>query len=316
MCRNFFLLFTSAILAACSPQSASEPTVEPTLETTSEVAASNDFLVWGLSNLPLGVSQYMVEEFEARHPEINVILSDEGWDEALRRNFENAILMGRPPDVVIGENYFRYFAAQGELQPLDEIIASYQDDLITATYKAAIYEDHIYAVPFFTGIFSMERNCSVVEAAGLDCTNPPQYWDELLLEIEQITVTGADNYYGYTLQGPGGTAVGSAFRIAVYQSQLDVLPCSDEACTVAYFNNPSSVPVMEFIRALVPYTPPGLLENTNEVEVYEALADYRRINWRVAGISVGHKRQAAKTAVILPYPTHATDILPIWLWAM
>ena len=272
MCRYLVLLLASAMLVACSPQSETpEATIEPTAQTTSQVTTSNDFLVWGLSNLPLEVSQYMVEAFEARHPEINVILSDEGWDEALRRNFENAILMGRPPDVVIGENYFRYFAAQDELQPLDDIIANHQDDLIPATYEAAVYEDHVYAVPFFTGIFSMERNCSVVEAAGLDCDNPPQYWDELLLEIEQITEAGVGNYYGYTLQGPGGTAVGSAFRIAVYQSQLDVLPCSDEACTVAHFNNPAAIPVMEFIRALVPYTPPGLLENTHEGEVYEAL---------------------------------------------
>jgi multiple sugar transport system substrate-binding protein len=259
------------LLGACSnqPQPTPEPTAIPA--TVGEVQPSGDFLVWGLSELPLDVSEYMVDRFEEQHPGINVIISDEGWDEALRQNFENAIMMGRPPDVVIGENYFRSFAAQGELQPLDDIIAQHEGNLITATYTAATYNDHIYAVPFFTGIFGMERNCTVITAAGLDCENPPQHWDELLAESEQITASGAGDYYAYTLQGPGGTAVGSAFRIAVYQSQLDVLPCSDEACTIPDFNNPDAIPVMEFIRELVQYTPPGLLENTHEGEVYEAL---------------------------------------------
>jgi multiple sugar transport system substrate-binding protein len=294
------------IVAACSNQS-TQPTLQPTAipSTGGTVSTSNDFLVWGLSNLPLDVTKYMVDRFEAAHSEINVIISDEGWDEALRQNFENAILMGRPPDVVIGENYFRSFAAQGELQPLDDIITQHEGNLIPATYRAAIYQDHIYAVPFFTGIFGMERNCSVIAAAGLDCDNPPQYWDELLVEIEQITAVGDGEYYGYTLQGPGGTAVGSAFRIAVYQSQLDVLPCRDEACTIPYFNNPDAVPVMEFIRSLAQYTPPGLIENTNEGEVYEAL--FRGLSgYQIAGSwHIGWSQDAGCTDCRyspIPYP--------------
>ncbi len=240
----------------------------------------NTFIVWGPSGLEL--DQYIIETFQARHPELDVVVTDQGWDEALRQNLENAILMGRPPDVVIGENYFRTFAAEGELLPLDDVLAKYFDDIIPATYAGAVYEGSVYALPLFTGVFAFERNCSVIELAGLDCDEPPQYWDELLAEAAAITEAGTGTYFGYTLQGPGGTAVGSAFRIAVFQAQLDALPCADEACTIPRFDNPNARPVYELLREITAYTPPGLIDNTNEGQVYEAL--FRGISaYQIAG---------------------------------
>lgn len=227
------------------------------------------FIVWGPSGLEL--DEYIIETFQTRHPELDIIVIDQGWDEALRQNLQNAILMGSPPDVVIGENYFRAFAAQGEMLPLDDILAKYEDDIIPATYAGAVYEGSVYALPMFTGVFAFERNCSVIESAGLDCDTPPQYWDELLAEAATIVEAGAGDYFGYTLQGPGGTAVGSAFRIAVYQAQLDALPCADEACTMPKFDDPKAIPVYEMLREIATYTPPGLIDNTNEAEVYESL---------------------------------------------
>lgn len=234
-----------------------------------QTTPDNTFVVWGPSGIEL--DEYITETFQKRHPNLEIIITDQGWDEALRQNLQNAILMGSPPDVVIGENYFRAFAAQGELLPVDDIIEKYKDDIIPATYEGAIYEDSVYAVPMLTGIFAFERNCLVIEAAGLDCDNPPQYWDELLAEAAAIRTAGAGDYYGYTLQGPGGTALGSAFRISVYLAQMDALPCADETCTVPRFDDPKAIPVYEMLRELVASTPPGLIDNTNEGEVYEVL---------------------------------------------
>lgn len=272
----------------------------------------NTFVVWGPSGLEL--DSYITATFQARHPELEIIITDQGWDEALRQNLQNAILMGRPPDVVIGENYFRAFAAQGDLIPLDDIIASYVDDLIPATYAGAIYADHVYAIPMFTGVFAFERNCSVVEAAGLNCDEPPQYWDELLTETEAITAAGAGDYFGYTLQGPGGTAVGSAFRIAVYQAQLDALPCVDDACTIPIFNDPDVIPVYEMLRELAAYTPPGLLNNTNEGQVYEAL--FRGVSgyqiagsWHVGWATTAGCTTCRYSSIPMPRDGHAANML-------
>lgn len=265
LCICILLLVT---LVSCTPPPSPSPSPEAEL---TEAPVDNQFIIWGLSGLGEEINQSLIASFQELHPEMEVVILDQGWDEALRQNLENAILLGRPPDVVIGENYFRYFAARGEMLALDELINRYEDDLIPATYAAAVYNGQVYAVPFMTGIFAFERNCSVIEAAGLDCTTTPQYWDELLAEAKTITAAGDGAYYGYTLQGPGGTAVGAAFRIAVYQAQLDALPCADAACTIPDFNQERAIPVYEFLRDLAQYTPDGLLQNSNEGEVYEVL---------------------------------------------
>lgn len=275
------LLIQLFMLVACTSAPESEVIFEETEVVAEDSETSNEFIVWGQSALTQSIDLHMEAVFEELHPEIDVVFVDAGWDEALRQNFENSIQMGRPPEIVIGENYFRTFAASGDIQVVDGVLANY-DDIISTTYSGAEYEGSFYAVPYLTGIFAFERNCDVVEAAGLDCDTPPQYWDELLEEARTITEAGAGDYYGYTLQGPGGTAVGSAFRIAVYQAQLDALPCANDACTIPDFNRPETLPVYEFLREIATLTPPGLIENSHEGEVYEAL--FRGVSaYQIAG---------------------------------
>lgn len=280
----FLVVLVLSSLVACQPTPVQEtaiPTEQPLLVEQTQ-ATSSDFVVWGLSGLTEEVSSYMATIFEEQHPGINVVVTDEGWDEALRQNLENAILIGRPPDVVVGENYFRYFASLGQMQPLDSIVEPVRDKLIPATYQGAIYQDQIYAVPILTGVFGLERNCAVITQAGLDCETPPQYWDEFLEEVRAINEAGAGEYYGFTLQGPGGTSVGAAFRLAIFHAQLDAMPCSGDLCNIPYFDNPAMIPVMEFVRELSQYTPPGLITNNNEGQVYEAL--FRGISsYQIAG---------------------------------
>jgi ABC-type glycerol-3-phosphate transport system substrate-binding protein len=214
--------------------------------------------------------RYLIEQFEQEHPGVTVKLEFHGWDETLRQNLFNALLAGTAPDIVVGENFFQQYAELGALVPLDDIIGDIENDLIPGTYKAAEYQGQIYGISAFTGIFAFERNCKVIEAANLDCNNPPHTWNELLAEAALITERGNTEYYGYTLQGPVQTSVGGVFRIAVYLAQAGAPMCRDE-CTYPYFNNPDAVPVMAFMRELHRYTPPGLAFNPNEGQVYEQL---------------------------------------------
>ncbi|NHZ72730.1 MAG: extracellular solute-binding protein, partial [Aquificales bacterium] len=186
------------------------------------------------------------------------------------QNLFNALLAGTPPDIVVGENFFQQYAELGALVPLDDVVADIKEDLIPGTYKAAEYDGHIYGVSAFTGIFAFERNCDVVEAAGLDCDDPPETWNELLAEAALITEAGEGDYYGYTLQGPVETSVGGLFRIAAYLAQAGAPICQDN-CTKPYFNNPDAVPTLEFIREIYQTTPPGLAFNPHEGQVYEQL---------------------------------------------
>ncbi len=249
-----------------SEQSANDEPVEI-------VIWAESFTVSEMVNDPDGAGQYglyLKEQFEAEHPGVTVTLEFQGWDETLRQNLFNALLAGTAPDIVVGENFFQQYAELGALVPLDDVIGDAKDDLIPGTYKAAEYDGKIYGLSAFTGIFAFERNCEVIEAAGFDCDHPPETWDELLTQAQQISEQGDGAYYGYTLQGPAETSVGGLFRIAVFLAQSGAPMCQDN-CTRPYFNNPDAVPVMEFLRELHRTTPPGLAFNPNEGQVYEQL---------------------------------------------
>lgn len=214
--------------------------------------------------------QYLIDTFQAENPGVTVKLEFHGWDEELRQNLVTAMLGNTAPDIVVGENFFQQYAELGSLVPLDDVITDIKDNLIPGTYAAAVHQDQIYGLSAFTGVFGFERNCAVIEAAGLDCETPPATWDELLAQAQQITEAGGGEYYGYTLQGPVGFSVGGIFRIAVYLAQAGALMCKDD-CTYPYFNNPDAVPVMQFLREINKYTPPGLTFDTDEGRVYSQL---------------------------------------------
>jgi multiple sugar transport system substrate-binding protein len=209
------------------------------------------------------------------NPDILVKFENHGWDEELRQNLTNALLAGTSPCIIVGEGFFKNFAALDSLVPLnDKVGDEILENAVPGTYQGAELKDKIYGLASFTSVFGFERNCSVVEAAGLDCDNPPATWDELLDQAKQITEAGNGEYYGYTLQGPAGFSMGAPFRIYVYLLQAGASmskPDEETGLDVPYFNDPKAVPVYEFLRELAQYTPPGLLFEADEGKVYTQL---------------------------------------------
>ena len=283
--KHLILMLTIFLtLASCDtarPSETQAPQVVLTLSAApTETQEPVELVVWAeyftqeiMVSDPDGAGRYgwyLKEQFEKEHPGVTVRIEYHGWDEALRQNLFNALLAETAPDIVVGENFFQPFAEIGALVPLDSVVADVQDNLIPGTYEAAEYEGQIYGLSAFTGVFGFERNCAVIEAAGLDCDAPPQTWDELLEHARAINEKGAGEYYGYTLQGPAETYLGSVLRIAVFLNQAGAAICTN-ACTYPHFNNPQAIPVMEFLRELYRYTPPGLAFNPDEGQVYEQL---------------------------------------------
>lgn len=208
--------------------------------------------------------------FEAANPGVTVIIENHGWDEELRQNLLTAFLAGTAPDIVVGEAFFQQYADLGALAPLNDIVAELGDNLIPGTYAGAAVGEDVYGLSGFTGVFGFERNCAVIEAAGLDCDTPPATWDDLLAQAQAITESGAGDAFGYTLQGPAGYSIGSVFRAYVYLAQAGATLCQ-ENCTMPYFNDPNAIPVYEFLRELNGYTAPGLTFNPDEGQLYSQL---------------------------------------------
>ena len=279
------VVLLALLLGACTPTApaAEAPAAEaPAAEAPAADAEPGaiELVVWAeggtvdtMTSDPEGrgkYGQYLIEKFEEENPGVTVKLEYHGWDEELRQNLVTALLGGNAPDIVVGENFFQQYAELGSLIPLDDVIADIKENLVPGTYAAGVYQDQVYGLSSSTGVFGFERNCKVIEAAGLDCETPPATWDELLAQAKQITEAGNKEYYGYTLQGPVGFSVGGIFRVAVYLTQANAPMCSED-CTQPWFNNPDAVPVMEFLREINKYTPPGLTFDPDEGRVYTQL---------------------------------------------
>jgi len=269
------------VLSACTAPAA--PTVSDAPAAASDTAASTgdiEIVVWaeggtvaGIESDPEGAGKYgkyIVEKFEEEHPGVKIKLESHGWDEELRQNLVTAMLANNAPDIVVGENFFQQYAELGSLVALDDVIVDVKENLIPGTYAAGVYKDQVYGLSAFTGVFGFERNCVVIEKAGLPCDTAPVTWDDLIAQAEQITKAGNGEYFGYTLQGPVGFSVGGIFRVAVYLAQAGAPMCKDD-CTYPYFNNPDAAKVMQFLREINRSTPPGLTFDPDEGRVYSQL---------------------------------------------
>jgi multiple sugar transport system substrate-binding protein len=209
------------------------------------------------------------EAFREKYPNGTVRAVNMGWDEALRQNLVTALLGGTAPDVIVGENFFQQYGDLGALMPVDDYIQDVKDNMIPGTYAASVTQGQTFGVNQFTGCFGFERNPNVIEAAGLDPSEAPATWDDLLVQAEQITEAGDGDYYGYTLQGPVGFSVGGIFRVAVYLKQAGAE--IQQADGYPWFDNPKTLPVLEFLRNINAFTPPGLTFNPDEGQVYSQL---------------------------------------------
>ncbi len=210
------------------------------------------------------------ELFEQEHPGVTVVYEDHGWDEQLRQNLTNALLAGTAPDVIVGELFFRNYAALDALLPLDDVLDDVKDDLIPGTYSAAFFDGKIYGLSNSTGVYGFQRNCDVVKAAGLDCDAPPETWDELLEQAQQIAAAGNGDYFGFTMLGTPSYFLAAPFYLSPLYAQAGASMCKND-CTEPWFNDPKAVPVLEFARAMNATTPPGLTFEPDQGKLFDQL---------------------------------------------
>ena len=290
--RNFLkaagLSAAAGVLAACQPKTVIvkevvKETVEVEVEKVVEVtvaapveAQEFDLVHWAEGYLYSEDEKFkpyqdaVKDRYKEMYPNVTPKFENFGWDEALRQNLVTALLGGTAPDVIVGENFFQQYADLGAMIALDDAIVDIKDNLIPGTYAAAVTQGKVYGINQFTGCFGFERNPNVIEKAGLDPSEAPKTWDELLEQAEIITKAGNGEYYGYTLQGPVGFSVGGIFRIAVYMKQAGADMCKDD-CTYPWFDNPKAEEVLLFLRQINKFTPPGLTFNPDEGQVYTQL---------------------------------------------
>ena len=307
----------AGVLAACQPKTVIvKETVEVEKEKIVEVTAvpagpgEFDLVHWAEGYLYSEDERFkpyqdaVKDRFKEMYPHVTLKFENFGWDEALRQNLVTALLGGTAPDVIVGENFFQQYADLGAMVALDDVIEDIKDNLIPGTYAAAVTGGKIYGINQFTGCFGFERNPNVIEQAGLDPSVPPKTWDDLLEHAEKITKAGNGEYYGYTLQGPVGFSVGGIFRIAVYMKQAGADMCKND-CTYPWFDNPDTEMVLDFLRKINAFTPPGLTFNPDEGQVYtqlfKGLSAYQMCgSWHIGWAKDSGLENAMYSAIPIP----------------
>jgi len=206
-----------------------------------------------------------------QHPNIRIEWVDMGWDETLRQNLVAAVEDGTEPDITIGESFMPTLTQQGLFLPLTAS-EDFKNNLIPATVEGVTWNDEIYGVAVFTGIFTLEVNADVLLANGYDInTVALTTWEQVLTVAQDITESSGGTFYGYSILGPTEFLAAAPFRVVPYLYQAGVELCETQACEVPILNDPNAIPVYEWFRDLYQVTDQAVAFSGNEAAVFSQL---------------------------------------------
>jgi multiple sugar transport system substrate-binding protein len=145
----------------------------------------------------------LVDKFNEQHKgeyqvTIRTMPSDTGqYFDKIRTEFQAG---GGDIDVIGGDVIWPIqFAAQGWVQDLsDNFPEPEQNKFLPAPINASIYEDGIYAVPWYEDAGLLYSRVDLLEQAGYSA--PPETWDELK-EMALKTAQDTGTKYGFLFQG-------------------------------------------------------------------------------------------------------------------
>jgi len=141
----------------------------------------------GLFEFYVPAWEYMIEEFEARHPGVTIEYIGTPFEETLNQATV-AILGNNAPDIIQAvASWTPQLNAMGALASLDGLI---DPEVIENTPEAAraalTYDGSLKALEWVPAPIVMVYNRNLLEEAGLDPDSPPQTWEEFVDAVERI----------------------------------------------------------------------------------------------------------------------------------
>lgn len=162
--------------------------------------------VWGtLTGDDAIPQQAMIDAFQKRHPGIRIDALSMGAGNMNPQKLMTAIVGRVPPDVIIQDRFtIGDWASRGAFRPLDDLLAAdarrtdpqaiHKSNYVPATWQEAVYQGHVYAIPYDTDDRVLYYNKTLFQQAGLDPNRPPQTWDELIYDAKKLTVHTPSGY--------------------------------------------------------------------------------------------------------------------------
>jgi multiple sugar transport system substrate-binding protein len=200
-------LILSACVAPVAPPSGGD--------TTTDTAASGDetgetTITWAMWGSPeeIATHQTVADAFMAEHPEINVEIMSEPWNDYFTR-MQTLWASGDPeliPDVLFLSPVINY-AAEGVLENLDPYIEEAGYDLADywpALLEWATYDGSVYGFPRDIGLEVTYYNKDIFDEVGIPYPEEGWTWEDFQTIAEQLTVEEEGRVSRYALGMEGG----------------------------------------------------------------------------------------------------------------
>jgi multiple sugar transport system substrate-binding protein len=141
----------------------------------------------------------MAEEFEAKHPDIDIRIEVVSWD-TLEQKLTTDIAGGTPPDIsIIGTRWLVGYVEEGVAEPLDGYMSDeFRARFIETFLEPSVIDGQVYGLPVAASARAMYYNKDLLEQAGI--AEPPATWEELREAAGAIDALG-DDVHGFGLQG-------------------------------------------------------------------------------------------------------------------
>ena len=146
------------------------------------------------------------------------------------------------------------YAAQGKLQPLDDLFAKYKDkyklgDLNADTLKRMSYDGKLYALPMQAQMLVMAYRKDVFDKLGLQ---PPKTFEEMRTAAKKIQQSGGIKY-PIALPWLANADIVTGYGAALTSQGV---PYVDQATKKPNMDSPASTKALEQMKSLLPYMDP------------------------------------------------------------
>ncbi len=262
MMKKLIALAVAALMLAavgCVPtpdlvaQSTPTPDPDAALTEVPEVEEPVTLNVWyAVSGTSGETFVQLAEEFDAANDLVDLELSYSGNSSDTATKVSAALLTDTAPDVALMYAGPLYTGGRGDytIQSLIEDEDFHADDIYAGMWDYCTYMDGgVCAVPYGISTQVLYYNKDILEAAGVDMTNPPATWEELREVcrqcIEKGNVNNADEFIGFEVSDAPWL-----FKSMLMQNGCAIIENNDGQI-VPIYNDAQALEVAEYWKSLV-----------------------------------------------------------------
>ena len=184
----------------------------------------------------------IIASFRELHPDADVTVEIQPWS---NRNEQllTALAAGAGPDVAyLNDDFIPQHAEEGNIVPIDDLLADESDDFFDHVLVAASYNDQLFTAPILTTSNTVVYNTNVFEEAGV--TTYPTTWDELL---EVAPTFKEQGFFVTQYEGALEQSLNLTYYPLLWQAGGEVL---NEEGTAPAFNSAAGLDALNFVVQL------------------------------------------------------------------